>query len=453
MGIFVACIIIGIGLFRAFDYLQIFGPTDEYSMQRNTRGMAVASDTLTVADLQVTNELAKAWLYANQSENGLLVYQADAKSSGRQNKNNELRQLLASRQLALDSVLANDRRVMHRKNLDFIMRYWYQQRRDESGNTTNPIDGHGIVVYNGKSKLGANALLLRLLVASPYYQEYASRAQAVAEGILSLQNADGSFSPWYQKPSYSYNTERLLNFYSGEALLALLEYYDKLQAMSNTNGDGQSGSRYLEAAMRSSEYYLDRYVNKITNNYYPAYVPWHTMAYARLYQLTQNEKYANAVFILNDKLLELQDTSAFIGRFYNPATPQYGSPHASSDAVYLEGLAYAYEVAGLYGDIMRANRYRDAINLGVRNLMSLQCLRADRMWHGAICIRADDTLIRTRVDATQHTVDAFTKIIALFRPGECIGTIPVSVRRSAGNGNGEIGHVAGSDDVDIDDRE
>ena len=44
--------------------------------------------------------------------------------------------------------------------------------------------------------------------------------------ILSLQNEDGSFNAWYIEPDYDYNEERLLRFYSGETILALIDFYE-----------------------------------------------------------------------------------------------------------------------------------------------------------------------------------------------------------------------------------
>ena len=75
--------------------------------------------------------------------------------------------------------------------------------------------------------------------------------------------------------------------------------------------------------------------------------------------------------MLNDELLKIQDTTnnETLGRFYNSSTPDYGSPHSSSDGVYTEGLVYAYEVAKLLGDIEHMNIYKNAIELGYSNII------------------------------------------------------------------------------------
>ena len=261
-----------------------------------------------------------------------------------------------------------------------------------------------------KSKLGANAMLLRTLVYSPFFDEYQEEASALAEGILKLQDdTTGAFQPWYIEPWYEYDSDYLLTFYSGEALLALVEYYEKI-------GSGE----ILDSAILSADFYIDRYAEKIEENYFPAYVPWHTLALNKLYKITAEEKYADAIFVLNDKLLELQNIApGLTGRFYNPETPQYGAPHTSSDAVYTEGLVYAYEIAKLAEDMERENRYRDAITIAFDNLEWLQYQEEvsefpvePRRYLGALRTKAESLWIR--VDTTQHAVDAFTKLLEVL---------------------------------------
>ncbi len=348
-------------------------------------------------DVAETNEFAKNWLFSNVRDKGLFVYAADPSSGEVSTKNNAIRQLMASRMLAQDSHNDPELLELHKLNLDFLFDYWYQER-----------GGEGYVYYSDKSKLGANAMLLRTLAASPLFEAYQNEAEALTRGILALQDEDGSFSAWYIEPDYEYDEDYILTFYSGEAILALVEYY---KATNNED--------VLSAAEKSAAYYLDRYVDHLEDNYYPAYVPWHTMAYRHLYILTGDDKYADAIFILNDKLLELFDETNQVGRFYNPDTPEYGTPHASSDGVYTEGLAYAYEVAVLMGDEEHAERYADVLELSLQNLISLQYrdeLDKSPMqpeeYIGSIRIREDSSW--NRVDTAQHAIDAFDHILHVF---------------------------------------
>jgi hypothetical protein len=60
-------------------------------------------------------------------------------------------------------------------------------------------------------------------------------------------------------------------------------------------------------AVKLADYYIEKYVENIEENYYPAYVPWHTIALNKLYKINKNKKYSEAIYILNDKLLEIQN--------------------------------------------------------------------------------------------------------------------------------------------------
>ena len=362
-------------------------------------GLFFFSSRTTLRDrVEQANELGKSWLFQNIRTKGLFVYALDPETGEYSTSNNEIRQLMASRVLAQESVHNPTLLDVHRLNLDFIFDFWYRADGDI-----------GYVLYDGKSKLGGNAMLLRVLVASPLFDEYVKEAEALARGMLALQdNETGAFRAWYVEPPYAYDEDYLLTFYSGEALLALLEYHER-------TGD----ERWLASAERSADFYIDRYVTHLTEHYYPAYVPWHTLAYSKLYERSGDARYADAIFTMNDKLLELQDREGFVGRFYNPSTPQYGSPHGSSDAVYTEGLAYAYEVAKLVGDRAHERRYREAIERAVANLEWLQYQEAvpafplePERYVGALRTRADSFTVR--VDTTQHAVDAFTKLLEVL---------------------------------------
>lgn len=347
---------------------------------------------VTSADLQQGVQNATTWFLRNINSKGIFNYSYDPVTETYSTKNNMIRQLMASRLLAELSQTNESLQLLHQKNLDFIFTYWYKETNDT-----------GYIFYDNKSKLGAIAMAVRTLVYSPFFEEYYNETRKLAQTILLLQHENGSFEPWYIPPDYTYDADYLLTFYSGEAILALLELYQK------TNE-----SVYFDAAVLSQEYYLEKYVKHLQENYYPAYVPWHTQSLYHLYLLTGNQSYADAILFLNDKLLELQERTNMttLGRFYNSSTPQYGSPHSSSDAVYTEGLAYAYEIAVILNDSVHQEIYRKALVLAVHNLLTLQYHTGDHRIHGAVRYNVDDP--RIRVDTTQHTLDAFRKTQQVF---------------------------------------
>jgi hypothetical protein len=345
--------------------------------------------------VQQSHDAGVAWFRTSlRKDKGLFRYMYHPIQDEASTKQNELRQMMASRLLA--ELAAEDPSFLadHLRNLEFLFEHWYREDGDI-----------GYMVYSNKSKLGGNAMALRMLVWSPLFAEYSEQAEKIANSIVSLIGPDGAMQPWLVEPDYDYDPERLLTFYSGEAILALLEYAKK------------TGSQfYWDEAVRAQGYYIDRYVTHMEENYYPAYVPWHTQSLRILYDATGDSRYADAIFALNDKLLEIQDTTEYIGRFYNPATPQYGTPHSSSDAVYMEGLAHAYHVAREAEDAERAMRYAVAIELAVRNLETLQYTAHNTRDYprpkeviGALQISARNPSIR--IDTTQHMLDGYRELL------------------------------------------
>ena len=115
--------------------------------------------------------------------------------------------------------------------------------------------------------------------------------------------------------------------------------------------------------------------------------------------------------LLRTKIQEKENIST-LGRFYSYSYPEYGSPHSSSDGIYTEGLAYAYEIAKLINDSNYQNKFKTGIILGVYNLINLQYNNSNDKTNGAIRYSNDD--YRIRIDSTQHAVDSFRKINDIF---------------------------------------
>lgn len=352
----------------------------------------------TLAEVRDAREQGLQWLERN-FDGRLFVYRFAPRTDEEPDVNNTLRQLMASRVAAVEAPERATFAQIHSDNLAFVFEYWY--REDDNG---------GFVFYDEKSKLGSNAMLLRTLAYSPRFDEYAQEAAQVAKGIKALQNEDGSFRPWYIEPDYEYEAEYLMYFYSGEAILALVEYYER-------SGDRAS----LVAAQQAADYYRQRYSEEIDEHYHPAYVPWHTMAYSHLFAITGDERYRDAAFVMNDRLLELLDWRNYPGRFYKPELAHEGQegPHSSSDAVYLEGLLYAYELAVEAGETERAQRYREAVEVAAARLVDLQYTEvrkdfaaAPETYLGAMRIHEGNS--RVRVDTIQHTLDALAKYLTVF---------------------------------------
>ncbi len=365
-----------------------------------------ADDIVSKELIKKSYKEAQSWFLRSLNDKGVFNYLYDAHLDSFSTKNNAIRQLMASRLLA--ELASKDRKFLelHQKNLNFIFKHWIVKK-----------DNTSFVYLYDKSKLGSNAMFLRTLTVSPFFNKYKIEAERVKNAILKGVNKDGSMNPFLVEPNYRYSKDYLLTFYSGEALVALIEYYEKVK-----------DKKLLEVIKKSQNFYIEKYAKNLTENYYPAYVPWHTISLNKLYKITKNKQYSNAIFILNDKLLELQDRHMHVGRFFNPETPQYGNPHSSSDGVYTEGLSYALEIAMLLNDEYHTNVYKEAVEIGFSYLRSLQYtkensihLPSNEKVIGAFRIRrtkpdapfSEREGSNIRIDSTQHIMDAMNKYLSL----------------------------------------
>lgn len=362
---------------------------------------------VTTEEVKKSLKMAENWFKNSLAPRGDFRYSYYPSLDEYSPNNNFIRQFLASRYLAEMAQEDKEPKELHKKNLDYIFNNWYQE------------DGEIGYVYNNKkpngSKLGANALLIRVLIFSPFFEEYQDKANKLANGILSTQKKDGNFKAFYIEPNKEYDEEYYLNFYSGEAILALVELYQET-----------GNKKYLESAIRAQDYYLVEYVDELEENYYPAYVPWHSQSLFKIYQKTDERKYLKAILTMNDKLLELQNADGrpyldYKGRFFNPQTTQYGWPHSASDGPYTESLAYAYKSAKILRDQQHQKVYKKRLLISLANLVRLQYNEASMYYitdkntkkaRGGLRTNLNDN--RLRLDTTGHAVDALSISVDLL---------------------------------------
>lgn len=336
--------------------------------------------------------LAGRWMLNNQNDDGSLNYLYFPSAKRFSAENNELRQFMSTVALAEMYKYSDDIKYKEAfdKNLKYNMDSHYAEK-----------NGIGFIVFSNQSKLGAAAFALISVLES---NEYASQKGGLIRLVLLLHNeTDGSFRTFYIGKR---NDNQ--NFYPGEAMLALMILHEK-----TNNGE------YTDAVRKSFGFYSEWH----RKNRNPAFVPWHTMALYRLYQTEPKKDYANFVFEMNDFLIGMQDKDCIdshnLGVFFDPKHDEYGPPHASSTAVYVEGLTYAYSLAKQLGDTKRAERYKESIILGARSLIELQFKENDAADRddsnkvlGGIMTSAERDEIR--IDNNQHTIMAFLQILNTF---------------------------------------
>ena len=339
------------------------------------------------------------WLVRQVHDDGRMTYKYWPSRGQESTSNNMIRQFMATVCLEKLAVFRGDPGLstLARKNLEYNLLHYYREE-----------DSLGLIEYDGKVKLGAVAVAALAIARHPDRQDFEAQEKALARTIGHLWNEDGSFLT-FLVPSGRRDNQ---NFYPGEALL----YWAVI-------ADETRDPVLLSRIMKSFEYYSSWHL--IEENRNPAFVPWHTQAYSRLWRTTANEALRGFIFQMNDWLLPMQQWEGaphpdVKGRFYNPDRPEFGPPHASSTGVYLEGLIEAYVLARDAHDSKRVAAYRTAILRGLRSIMQLQFSDEIDMYYISQRAPAEGGLRTTvyhneiRVDNVQHCLMAVMRILAEF---------------------------------------
>lgn len=344
------------------------------------------------------------WFLNNQSPEGALTYRISP-TPGRINpeQNNMIRQWMGTLALFRLGKFLNDPTLLKaaEQNLAYNRDHYLKVEADKR---------IAYVFGEGSVKLGAAAFALLSTLESRQDVEREKRISYLKNFILSQQLADGSFKTFYYPPLRNDNQ----NFYPGEAALALMTLFESRPLQEKS----------ARAAVEKAWPYYREYFRQQPN---PAFVPWWTQALFKLYRVKPRKEVADFIFEMNDFLITIQNTPASLktqdpqsyGRFYDPARSEYGPPHASSTAVYTEGLIDALQLALQLKDAARIKNYSYAIRWGLRSLFQLQYTAAEaqtfansKLFFGGIRIAEGNPEIR--MDNTQHAAMAmmnFLKVI------------------------------------------
>jgi hypothetical protein len=258
-------------------------------------------------------------------------------------------------------------------------------------------DGCGLVTDRNGVKLGAVAVAGLALLAAPSVPD-PGLVPALYRTTRRLWRDDGRFRTFWWPAMRDDNQ----NFYPGEALLFWARLFRR------------TGDPALRRDIDRALGYYQRWHRAQRN---PAFVPWHSLALATMYETTGNRGYLGDLADMNAWLLSMQQwddapSDDMRGRFYAPTRPDFGPPHASSTAVYCEGLAVAAAALRHGGDASTACRFTRAAHRGLMNLRQLQYLDVSDLFRFAHPTRVAGALrtevydLTVRVDSVAHALQA-----------------------------------------------
>jgi hypothetical protein len=378
--------------FEAYQLLIRLEPSP--SIERLHRGNQIVP--ITEVGLESARNLVAGmsdWMKAQVQPHGRMVYMYFPSRGTESSENNMIRQFMAT--LCLQRIAKRERtpeaRELAARNLRYNLAQFYRH------------DGlHGFIEWRGARKLGAAALAALAIVEAPTRADHAEEELALRELVESMQQPDGSFRTFYRSDR---NDNQ--NFYPGEALLLWATLLEE-----------ETNAALAQRFERAFEYY--RRWHRENRN--PAFVPWHTQAYYKVWRRTHDERHRDFIFEMNDRIADFQQWEEapyedLRGRFYDPDRPDWGPPHASSTGVYVEGLVDARELAREVGDEDRLARYSLVIRRALRSMMQLQFLDDTDMFYIARrervrgALRTNEYDNRIRVDNVQHSLMGVFKLL------------------------------------------
>ena len=381
--------------FAAQQYLVFLRP-EPSAVALHRGNQVVRREEVTQSAITGLARRMSSWLARQVKPDGRMTYKYWPSNGRESQSNNMIRQWMATLALVRMGKHYRDADVLAlaARNIRYNLASFYRE-----------AEGLGAIEYREKAKLGAIAIAALALAEHPDRSDFMDVEAALRRSVYQLWASDGSFRTFLKPEGRNDNQ----NFYPGEALLYLATLYRE-----------SGGPALLARLMKSVEHYRSWHLAARD----PAFVPWHTMAYAEIWRLTRDPGLRDWIFEMNDWLLDIQQASLdqpdIDGRFYDPQRPHFGPPHASSTGVYLEGLIQAFRVARGTADAARAEAYRQAIVSGLRSLLQLEfkdsidmyyVTKRDRVRGGLRTTVYDNEI---RVDNVQHGLLAVLKILAAF---------------------------------------
>jgi hypothetical protein len=386
------------GVIEAFEARQVLislKPAIRVTMMHRGNQVVSLNDMSrqTIADM--TKSMGE-WLLQMCAQDGHLLYKYWPSQGKTSNATQVSRQFMATVSLIRYARFTGqpDHLAIADRNLDYNLKRSY--RLDS---------GVGLIEDRGKARLGAAAIAALAILEHPHRDRYRNIFQQLCLGIEAFWQPNGSFHTYYKPPRWNEHQ----NIDPGQALLFWACLY-------RDNRDEQ----LLEHCYRSFFHYREWH----RTNRHPAFIPWHTQAYAVLFDVTGDPVFRDFIFEMNNWLLPMQQWDSLHtidarGRFYDPTRRDYGLPYVGATAGYLQGLTDAYRLAMEYGNGIQASTYELAIWRGLCNIRQLQFKSDIDMFYisersriqGAVRTTVYDNTIR--LDSVQQSLIAMLKLYHL----------------------------------------
>ena len=334
-------------VFSTLEALGTVAPTDGERITARAGGFRLVKQDEVLPDRLTGSALqAAAWLLRHQRPNGLFAYEYSPQDQVWMPGDQLVRQCGCAWALAMVARLTRDRKIGEAAARAISGILERHLRRDGPGRLFYLEDMYG------EAKLGAPPLLL--LAISELGASLRIPRETVDQltaSLLAVQAPDGHFGT----KARGMELEGSETYYAGQIVLALARFYGI-----------RKRHRLRSAVERSLKHYQSRWQDEDERNL--SFTTWMIQACDQWHALVEDDLAKDYAYEMADWALQEQhgedcENPLWIGAFQN--TPGIGT------AAYSEGIASALAIAQRTGDEERTERYRSALLLSMRFLLSL----------------------------------------------------------------------------------
>jgi len=397
---------------------------------RLVRGMPeVSMDEVTDESLREMHIDGGEWWVRNQRPDGSFLYKYWPTQNRRSTEYNEVRHILAARDLSVTASYRPDPRYLRaaRRSMDWLLRYEVNAEDPETTSLPHPPPGTALFRYNNNQKLGTTAVgLLGWIAWAKVTGDHSEdeRIRRMARFVQSMALDNGKFDPYYVPWGHPYHGQKN-DIVPGEAALALgevAEYFGEPEWLD-----------FMPKFLDFYEPWWERRVKKtIPTGRWPHHTydnavrldlvqfgPWAVMATRQYYLLTGDQRAAEFGLEIADWMIDTYQWSSdrapfpdYVGGYYKIPTEL----PAMQSFCYSEGTAAAYHIAALYRPEAK-DKYDRATRETLRFLRVMQFDDLDSYFtprpeivHGGIKYAMNEN--KVRIDYVGHGLSTIAQYLA-----------------------------------------
>ena len=368
------------------------------------------------------------WWLRNEQPDGRYNYKYWPTQNRMSDNYNEVRHILATRDLADTWRYRKDDRYLQgaRRGMDWLLQYQVHHGDPVDPKWPHPPENTMLFRVANNQKLGTVAVALLGWVEwakATGSHEQDENIREMAAFVLSQLETNGKFDPYYVNAEHSYYGQKN-DIVPGEAALALgevAEYFDELKWVEFFPTYIDFYEPWFEArAIRkvpTGRWPHDTYTNADRLDLVQ-FGPWSVMAARQYYELTKDKRAAEFGLKVADWMIDNYQWRTDRTPFPDYAGGYYKMPWelpAMQTFCYSEGTAAAYRLAALY-DPSRKAKYELSTREALRFLQVMQYdeldsyyMAEDELIHGGIKYAMNENKIR--IDYVGHGLSTVSQFL------------------------------------------